>query len=123
MKKVLIAQLGVPSIQWQAWIHALAIAGFETHSVSPLAIELQSLLVPPGHVLLIDGMMPRLSRFIQHTCAQSPDATIIVATETDSFTVKYEVLNQDGAIYVSGPMPADQFAATVQSVLSPKLVS
>ena len=57
------------------------------------------------------------------TMALLSDATIIVATETDSFTVKYEVLNQDGAIYVSGPMPADQFAATVQSVLSPKLVS
>ena len=118
MKNIHIAQLGKPSRQWQAWIKALAGAGFEIKAVNPLAMELQVFRAQPDDIVLLDGMLPNLVRFIQRVCALCPDVQVIVATEVDSFTVKYEVMNLNGAIYVSGPMPGDQFAATVQSIVT-----
>jgi hypothetical protein len=38
---------------------------------------------------------------------------MIVATETRSFTIEYEVLELDGAVYVSGPLTAEQFMAFI----------
>lgn len=116
MNKIYIAQLGKPNIQWKAWLQALVNSGFELHAVSPLAMELQAFCGRPGDILLLDGMLPRLSRFIQRTCARTPEATVIVATEGDSLPVKHEVMNLDGATYFSGPMSADRFVESIHRV-------
>ncbi len=83
-------------------------------------MELQTCRACPGETVLIDGMLPQLSRYIQRICARCSDINVIVVTEVDSFTVRYEVMHLNGAIYVSGPMPPERFVETLKSLVSGK---
>lgn len=117
MKKIILAQLGKPSRQWQVWIDALAESeDFEINAVHLLSMELQKIHADPGDVVLFDGMLPNLSRFIQRTRAQSPDAHIIVATDVESFVIRYEIMHVHEIIFFSGPLGADQFLEALRSV-------
>ncbi|MDF7798670.1 hypothetical protein P4C99_04300 [Pontiellaceae bacterium B1224] len=116
MKTIRLVQMGTPSRQWAGWIEALEDAGFTMCNVTPMALELQSIYAKPGEIVLFDGMLPNLSRFIERTCAQNPEVHVVVATEIDSFTVKYEVLLTNGAIYISAPANSDALVKAIQSI-------
>ncbi|VGO17300.1 hypothetical protein PDESU_05896 [Pontiella desulfatans] len=117
MKTIHVAQLGTPGRQWKAWEDALSEAEFDVRSVDPLAMERLTGCTRPGDTVLFDGLLPNLSRHIRHTCARCPEVNIIVATEVDSFAIRYEVMHLNGAIYVSGPTSPDRFVERVRSMI------
>jgi len=81
-----------------------------------MAMEVQSVHARPGDVVLLDGMLPNLQRFIERTCAHCPEAHVVIVTDVHSFSIYYEVLHQGGATYFSGPMDAEQFAETIREI-------
>ena len=79
-----------------------------------MAMELQAVHARSGDVVLVDGMLPNLRRFISRTLSRCPEAHVIVVTDIYSFAVYYEVLHLGGANYFSGPMDAERFVETIQ---------
>ena len=79
-------------------------------------MELQYVAARPDDVVLLDGMLPNLQRFIARTYSRCPGAHIIVVTDVRSFSIYYEVLRHGGATYFSGPMTAEQFVETIREI-------
>lgn len=113
MKTINIAQYGSPGSQWRQWIKALAEAEFEVCTVNPLSMELPAGSMCCGDVVLVDGMLPNLRRFVEHLHDQCPGIHVVVATEERSFTIRYEVMLLKEAVYVSGPMSGRDFTEAV----------
>ena len=114
MKKLSLAVQGNPCEQWCSWIDALSRSGFEINLIRPTVGEPPDANTESGDTIVLDGMLPNLARLIVCICARHPDSQIIVATASDSFTIKYEVLHLNGAIYVSGPMASERFVETIR---------
>lgn len=78
------------------------------------ALKSKSIEIFPQDTILLDGTLPNLALCISDTCALYPNTQIIVASEANSFSIQYEVLQFEGAIYISGPIPPDQFVDAFQ---------
>ncbi len=113
MKTINLAQLGKPNHHWESWIRGLHEAGFNIRIANPLAMELQEIFARPGDVVLLDGTLPNLHRFIAKACARCPEAHVIVATDFPSSSIYQAVMNYEGVVYFSGPLTADRFTKIV----------
>lgn len=89
-----------PGRPWADWIAALSEEGFECEIVDHAEIDEMSATLEDRGIVLLDGMLPRLSRLIMCIADHCPDAQLIVATRDSSFTIYHEAL-QHGAIYIS----------------------
>ncbi len=117
MKTLNVVLSNEPSAQWEEWINALVCAGYEVKVIEPSGTRSNAYEVLPGDAILLDGMLPHLRRFAGYLQRLFPGLPTIVATETDSFTIKYEVMELDNARYVSGPLSAEQFVETIGRII------
>ena len=119
----MIARLGRPSRQWQAWVDALDDIGYKIDWVGLLAMELQRFRVRRGDVVVLDGMLPNITRFIQRINSQDKDTCIIVAAEVEDPKIEHDVKLLKGVFYISGPMPAEHFAEAIKKAVSQEMVA
>ena len=121
MKTINIVVTGSRGNQWRYWIGALAGAGYQINIVDLFLIESKSIAIERGDIILLDGMIPNLSRSISHLCILYPETQVVVASVAKSFSIHYEVLQSEGAIYISGPMPPEKFVESIKGINSPPL--
>lgn len=123
MKTLNIVLSSEPSAQWKEWINAFVRAGFKVKVIEPTGTRSDSYEVQPGDAVLLDGMLPHLCRFAGYLNRLFPGLPMIVATETDSFTIKYEVMELDNTIYVAGPVSSEQFVEMIDRISDCRLAA
>jgi DNA-binding NarL/FixJ family response regulator len=111
-----------PSTQWQEWMYALVEADYRVRVVDPAVIESYRYEDVSADVILFDGMLP-LKKLISRIGALCPETKIVVATETNFFSIRYEVMHLGGALYLFGPMPPDEFIETIQGTFVQEMVA
>ena len=114
MKTIYIVVSGTRGSLWRFWISALSAAGYNIDILDAAVMESASVEVQSGDTILLDGMLPDLSMCISRLCALYPETRLIVASETNAYSVQYEVLEHTGSSYVSGPMPPAMFVEAMQ---------
>jgi len=116
MKTISIILSRAPSAQWEEWINALIHAGFKVKVVEPMGTMGSSYDVLPGDAVVLDGMLPHLGRFMAYLQRLFPGLPTIITSETVSFTIEHEAMHLDEAVYISGPLPPEQFVEAVDQV-------
>ena len=117
MKTICIIYRKNSPAQWQVWIRTIAGANFKVKIVDLERIPSHTVDELHGDAFLLDGMQPDLAGCINHLRGKCPGSRIIVATEVDPFRVNYDVEHNDESLYITGPLSAAEFAATIQRLV------
>lgn len=102
-----------PSCQWCEWINSLTKTNLLIRDINAAPIDYDELIALQSDAILLDGMLPHLTRIITLLHALHPQTRILVATDADSFTIRYEMQSLGETAYLAGPMDAAQFAKDI----------
>lgn len=77
-------------------------------------MELQTVFARPGEIVLLDGRLPNLSRFIKRTHDSCPNVHIVVASDADS--LPEEPLSSIGVHYIPGSVPPRELVKEIRKL-------